>query len=129
MPTNSALKVLYIEDNPIQVRSGSRTLRRIGANMVIVDTGASALKTIETQTFDLILFDLRLPDMDGFELLDYLHHKIPEAAILVLTGFGPPGLREKCLQSGAADVLIKPVDPNDLEAALRKYLPVSGSDI
>jgi len=125
MVNSLSINVLYIEDSSIQSRSGARAVRHIGGEYLLVTTGAAALEAANTRTFNLILCDLVLPDMDGIDLIQQLRYKFPTIPIIVITAFNLPGQRETCLQAGATDFVMKPVDTSELEELLRKYLSAS----
>lgn len=88
--SNLPIRVLYVEDSAIQARSGARAVRHIGGELVLAATGAAALEAAQSQTFDVIVFDLGLPDMNGFEVFQHLRRQFPTIPLLLVTGFSPP---------------------------------------
>ncbi|MHB8629939.1 MAG: response regulator [Aggregatilineales bacterium] len=115
------LKVLYVEDNPIQARTGARAVRHVGGEITVVDTGEAALALLRTTVFDVILSDLMLPDINGLQLIPCIRVQLPHVPIIVLTGCALHGEREACLAAGGTDYLIKPIDIVELEKLLRKH--------
>jgi len=115
------LRTLYIEDDVVQSRSGSRAVRHLNGQLTWVTTGAEALDAAQHNSFDIVLCDLGLPDIDGLELVRQLRYKMPTVPIVVLTGYSFPGQREACLQAGCTEYVIKPVEIEELEATLRRH--------
>ena len=115
------MRALYIEDDEVQSRSGARAVRHLDGQLTWVTTGADALAAVQRNTYDIVLCDLGLPDIDGLELVRQLRYKMPTVPIVVLTGYSFPGQREACLQAGCTEYVIKPVELQELEATLRRH--------
>lgn len=115
------MKVLYIEDNHIQARTGIRAARNIGGELIIAETGGAAFEALKIHQFDVILCDLQLPDIDGIVLLRRLRAKLPTIPIIVLTGVTLPRHEETCLDAGGTEYLLKPITAEEVELVLRKY--------
>src|SRR5690606_14537303 len=81
-------RLLLVEDDPLHRTMLFETLAEIGFGVTAAATGQEALEAITTAAFDVALVDIRLPDMDGFVLLDVLMQRQPECAVLLMTGQG-----------------------------------------
>lgn len=106
-------RILIVEDDPQLAQALERELRR-GYLTCVVHSGRDALFRAETETFDLILLDLNLPDMDGLAVAEQLQGN--DADILMLTARGDVQSRVAGLYSGASDYLTKPFDMQELLA-------------
>ena len=103
-------------------------LKKLGLRADAVANGAEALKALETLPYDLVLMDVQMPEMDGFEATRQirnsksavLNRRIP---IIAMTAHAMQGDREDCLEAGMNDYVTKPVSPSALAEALDKWLP------
>ncbi len=114
-------RVLVVEDDPSVLRVLGELFRRDGLETVGVRTGAEAEPTIASFAPDVVILDLGLPDMNGFDLLRAVrdHHDIP---IIVLSGRGDESDRVLALELGADDYVVKPFLNRELVARVRVRL-------
>ena len=121
----SPKRVLLAEDNLVNQRLAVRFLEKDGHDVVVVSNGEEALAAWQRQRFDLILMDLQMPKMDGFEAT--LRVRAAESGsnahipIVALTAHAMNGDRERCLSAGMDDYLSKPVRPGDLRDIVSKH--------
>lgn len=116
-------KILAVEDNPSILNLIRMSLERAGYSCVCAQDGLQAVDLLEEQTFDLALLDIMLPDLDGYELLEYIRPlKIP---VIFLTAKADVKDKVKGLHLGAEDYLGKPFEILELlarvETVLRRY--------
>ncbi len=120
------LRVLLVEDNHINQRLASRMLEKRGHRVVIAGNGLEALEAIAKGTFDLVLMDLQMPEMDGFEATAAIRERENGTAahvpVIALTAHAMKGDREKCLARGMDGYLTKPIKPRELEDILETQL-------
>jgi len=123
----SGAHILLAEDNLVNQRLGRAILEKAGHNVVIADTGRKAVRLWEEQSFDLILMDVQMPDMDGFEATAMIRKKDKQrgthTAIIAMTAHAMTGDRERCLDAGMDDYITKPIHAPallDLVAEYRK---------
>jgi len=105
-------KILLVEDNEMNRDMLTRRLQRKGYELVIAADGKEALRKAQSQTPDLILMDIRLPVMDGWEAMRRIKI-MPETQyipIIALTAHAMTGDMEKCMDAGCDDYDIKPID-------------------
>jgi len=122
-----AMKILVVEDNPISRKLTRLALEAEGFSVIEAVDGRSAIDYVTQEMPDLILQDILLPDMDGFEIVNRLHslpgaEKIP---ILALTGLISVGDEKKLPTAPFADYLFKPVEPSFLISTVRAHLAAS----
>jgi CheY-like chemotaxis protein/HPt (histidine-containing phosphotransfer) domain-containing protein len=125
-PPARPLCILVAEDNPINQRLVVRLLERQGHAVVLADNGRAALAALEQQPFDLVLMDVQMPEMDGFETTAALRqherdtgHHLP---IIAMTAHAMKGDQERCLAAGMDAYLSKPMKAGDLYAAIDQLL-------
>jgi PAS domain S-box-containing protein len=116
-------RLLVIEDEPLNARYIKNALDPSGINIVHTDTGVDALEIIKRdQFFDAILLDIRLPDIDGFELARLIKSINSKLIIIAQTAYASEQYRTMCIDAGCDDYIAKPFKVQDLFEVLRKYL-------
>jgi PAS domain S-box-containing protein len=122
-------KVLLAEDNLVNQKVAVRFLEKRGHTVVLAESGNKALDAWRKQTFDIILMDIQMPEMDGFEATSRIreHEKSTgqHIPIIALTAHAMVGDRERCLAAGMDDYVSKPIDAADLFAAIDRLLPAA----
>jgi DNA-binding response OmpR family regulator len=113
------MQLLLVEDDRPLARSLEKALRAQGFAVNSVETGAAALHVIATETPDLVILDLGLPDMDGLAVLKSLRRSHAELPVLLLTARDTVQDKVQGLNEGADDYLAKPFDVTELLARLR----------
>jgi len=119
---SSERSILLVEDNPVNQKMALLMLKRLGYRADKASNGREALAALETKSYDLILMDVQMPEMDGLEATREIRKRWPSRGpkIVALTAHAIAGDREKCLQAGMDDYLCKPIDLDDLKAAVEK---------
>jgi CheY-like chemotaxis protein/anti-sigma regulatory factor (Ser/Thr protein kinase) len=121
-------RVLLVEDNPINQMVAQKMLEKVGLKAVLANNGVEALKALQEQSFDLVLMDCQMPEMDGFDAtreirnLDIRTLYDQHLPVIAMTANVMSGDRERCLEVGMDDYIGKPVQRDHLEAVLRKWL-------
>ncbi|MHB8501004.1 MAG: response regulator [Candidatus Acidiferrales bacterium] len=120
------LRVLLAEDNLVNQRLVVRLLEKRGHQVVVAATGLEALKALEKESFDLVLMDVQMPEMDGLEATIAIREKEKSTGlhqpVVALTAHAMKGDREKCLAGGMDGYLTKPIRPQELEQLLEIYV-------
>jgi CheY-like chemotaxis protein len=121
-PPASRLRVLLAEDNPVNQRLAVRLLEKQGHAVVIVGDGRQALAALEADTFDVVLMDVQMPEMDGVAATTALRQREQASGahipVLAMTAYAMKGDRERCLEAGMDGYLSKPIQPSELWQAL-----------
>jgi CheY-like chemotaxis protein len=119
------LHVLLAEDNVVNQRLAASLLRRRGHKVTIAANGREALATVTAQPFDVVLMDVQMPEMGGFEATAAIRaleaeRQTPRMPIVAMTAHAMKGDRERCLAAGMDEYLTKPLDPRHLCALVEQ---------
>lgn len=122
-PKRKSLRLLVAEDNPSNQKVLVEMLKRLGYKPDAVADGREVLQALERQDYDLVLMDIRMPEIDGITATREIRKIWPENGpkIIAITAYALAGDREKCLEAGMDDYISKPVQKKALEAVLMKY--------
>jgi PAS domain S-box-containing protein len=107
------VRILIVEDSRVNQLVAGWALKRLGYGVEVASSASEALQACESQRYDLVLFDMGLPDMDGLTAVAALRARERggrRTPIVAMTGMTMPGDREKCLAAGMDDYLPKPID-------------------
>jgi CheY-like chemotaxis protein len=122
----AVLRVLVAEDNAVNQRLAARLLEKRGHRVTVTANGREAVEALADQTFDLVLMDVQMPEMDGFEATALIRekeqHKGGHIPIIALTAHAMKGDKDRCLAAGMDGYLAKPIRPQELDDALETYI-------
>ncbi len=120
------LRLLVADDNAVNQKVALMLLKRFGYNADAVGNGVEVMQVLETKIYDIILLDVQMPEMDGYEAARRicakwatLEHKRPR--MIAMTGNAMQGDRERCLAAGMDDYISKPVQVDELKATLERW--------
>ncbi|MEE9365970.1 MAG: response regulator, partial [Dehalococcoidales bacterium] len=116
-------KVLVVEDHKNIRLLMEKILKRFGFEVTLAEDGQQAVEKVLEECFDLVLMDIRMPVLNGFEATERLREKGVTTPIIALTAHAMKGDREKCLEAGCDDYISKPFDQEELRRTLSKYVP------
>ena len=117
------LRILLAEDNVVNQKLAIRLLEKLGYRADIVANGLEALEAVERQTYDLLLSDVQMPEMDGLEATRQILERWPEGErpwIIAMTAEAMSGDRERCLAAGMNDYVAKPIRVDELVGAIKR---------
>jgi two-component system, NtrC family, response regulator AtoC len=114
--------ILVVDDNPDLARLVAALLEESGMSARAVSSGREALQALEEAYFDLVLSDVKMPEMDGLELLERIRADYPEIPVVLLTGFGTIEMAVEAMRAGAASFVVKPYTEEVLIQTLRRAL-------
>jgi two-component system, sensor histidine kinase and response regulator len=116
------LRVLVVEDNPVNQHLAVRLIEKQGHSADAVPSGLAALAALEKEPFDLVLMDVQMPEMDGFETSRAIRRREEQTGahvpIIAMTAHAMQGDRERCLAAGMDAYVSKPVSVKELFAAV-----------
>lgn len=124
---NKIVTILVVDDNKINQQVASLTLRKLKFNVLIADSAKEAFDILKNKTIDIILMDVTMPEMDGFEATHHIRNKFDSPKnnipIIAMTASALVGDREKCLAEGMNDYISKPFNAEELYLKIQKFLP------
>ncbi|MDH4128400.1 MAG: ATP-binding protein [Spirochaetota bacterium] len=123
---NKKLKILVIEDDKVSQNVLSDRLSRAGHKPTIFNSGPEAIKKLSNEKFDLVLLDIQMPDMDGFQVTKIIREKEKSTGkytpIIATTAMAMNGDRERCLKAGMDDYISKPITSEQLFKVIYKVM-------
>ncbi|MDD4145367.1 MAG: ATP-binding protein, partial [Prolixibacteraceae bacterium] len=123
------LKILITEDDEISFILLNYIIKDFGKEIINAKTGYEAVDECRNNPdIDLILMDIQIPEMDGLETTRRIREFNKDVVIIAQTAYGLTGDREKCLEAGCNDYIVKPVNKNNLLKLLQKYFENNGSN-
>jgi CheY-like chemotaxis protein len=116
------LRILLAEDNASSQKVATVILKRLGYKADTVANGLEALEALERQHYDVVLMDVRMPEMDGLEATRVIRQRWPNNGpkVIAITAYALEGDRELCIEAGMDDYIPKPMALEDLKAALNR---------
>ena len=116
--------VLIADDDVRNIYSLTRSLEHYGMHIVSAIDGKDALQQLEDNKVDIVLMDMMMPEMDGYESIRHIrkNKKYKKLPVIAVTAKAMTGDREKCISAGASDYITKPVDVDQLTSLLRVWL-------
>ena len=120
-------RLLVAEDNPVNQKLIVRLLEKLGIHADVVGNGLEAVEAFSLRTYNAVLMDCQMPEMDGFQATIAIRHQNQREGkhtpIIAVTAHAMKGDRERCLASGMDDYVTKPLRPDTLKKVLEQWLP------
>ena len=117
-----SIKVLVIDDESVICDACDLVLTEKGHTVDYCKTGKTGLLAIERGAYDVILLDMKLPDIDGMEILETIRTEMPASYVIVMTGYATMTNAVQAMKLGAAEYLAKPFTDDELIEAVEKAL-------
>jgi len=122
-PVSQPLRILLAEDNLFNQKVAMGMLERLGHALTIANNGREAVATFSKERFDLVLMDIQMPEMDGFEATSLIRQQQQQSGtkvpIIAMTAHAMTGDREKCLNAGMDDYISKPISRDELAKVIQ----------
>lgn len=122
---SSDIEILLVEDNEVNQLVASRYMKKWGIKVVVASSGKEALNLVDDKSFNLILMDIQMPGMDGFEATRIIRAKnesyFKEIPIIALTASVTGSIKSDSLSAGMTDFISKPIHPEELFTMIKKY--------
>ena len=122
-------RILLIDDDKNFTKIFSGILKGEGYDIVVAYTGAEALEILEDNFFAILIIDIRLPDMDGIELITKINKTDPDMRKIILTGNPSLDNVKQALKKGAHDYLIKPVKLEEIKETIKNQIDELDSEL
>src|SRR5205814_10242033 len=126
MARRHPLRILLAEDNVVNQKVALRLLGQMGYRADVAGNGVEAIDAVERQTYDVVLMDVQMPELDGVEASREIHRRWPgdgRPRIVAMTANAMQGDRERCAAAGMDDYVAKPIRVDELVAALGRCGP------
>ncbi len=118
--------ILVIDDKEEHAKATAEALQKVGYKCLVATSGKEGLKIIETGEVDVVITDLIMHDIDGLQILKTTKERLPEAEVILITGYGTVETAVDAMQRGAATYLLKPININHLRAEVNKLVEKQG---
>jgi DNA-binding NtrC family response regulator len=115
-------RILVVDDELIVCESCRRILEEDGYEVEIALSGKEALEKVRTSPFDIVITDLKMPGMDGMEVLTTLRQEYPETIVMMITGFSTVETAVEAMKLGAFDYIPKPFTPDEVSIVVKKAI-------
>ncbi len=117
-----AENILVVEDDPLMLAALEILLQDEGYNVTCASSGLEAIEMAKQQTFDLVVSDVRMAEMDGIETLSNLKQQQPDTRSIVITGYASPDVPIQAIKMGVDDYIMKPFDDRQFVASVKRCL-------
>jgi len=111
---NDKANILIVDDEEIVRRSHLRSLKSAYCNAQAAEDGTAAINVMEQQPFDVVLLDLRMPGLDGMDVLKTIKQRWPDSEVIVVTGYPSIDSAKEAVRLGAFNYLAKPLGPDEV---------------
>jgi two-component system response regulator HydG len=115
-----SIRVLIVDNDAAHAQAVAESLERTGYQCAVATSGTQGAQMVETDTFDIVITDLKMNDVDGLEILSRTKQFLPDAEVILVTGHGTVPSAVSAMQQGAFNYLLKPLDLNQLRTVTDK---------
>ncbi|MCC9603209.1 sigma-54 dependent transcriptional regulator [Stieleria sp. JC731] len=116
----STFRLLVVDNEAAHAHAMTESLEKVGYKCTVATSGPEAAKLVERDTFDVIITDMVMNDVDGMKLLKLAGERLPDAEVVMVTGHATVPIAVEAMQQGAFNFLEKPITPNRLRAIVEK---------
>ncbi len=114
------LSIVVVDDEPIVRKRLKPALEKSGYEVEVYDDGAGLLKRLEEKTFDIVVTDVRMEEVDGIQVLEEVLARSDRTKVIIITGYATVEVAREALAKGAFDFIAKPFKPNDLRMIIER---------
>lgn len=115
-------KVMVVDDDPVVAKSFDRVLSAKGYAVITASSGQEALNKLETEDYDAVFTDIKMPGMSGLEMAAQVKQRRPWLPVVIVTGYGSPDNEARAEAAGASGFLRKPLSPEMIEDSAQKAM-------
>lgn len=123
------LTVLLLDDEPIVGRRLKPALAKIGCEVEVFEDPEAALARVGQKEFDVVVTDIRMDQIDGMQVLEFVRERWPRCKVIMITGYAMMSLAREAMEKGAFDFIAKPFKPDDLRRVIAKAAKALGCSI
>lgn len=119
------VRILLVEDNPVNQKLTATVLNKAGFNVDIADNGLAAVETMDSRKYDLVLMDINMPVMNGYEAARAIRSRESEdrdVIIIAMTAYGEEEGRGRSIEAGMNDYIAKPIEVQEVILKIKKWL-------
>lgn len=120
MNTNPSISILAVDDDPFVLDSTSLLLINDGYRVVACDNGKKAIDKLQDNEFDIVLTDIKMPDISGVDILENVHAANKEIPVILMTAYAELDTAIDAIKKGAYDFIVKPYQPEYLLHSVKK---------
>ena len=120
------IQILILDDEPIVGKRLGPALAKMGGEVEVFEDPHRALERIQEKTFDIVVTDIRMEDIDGIEILEKVRARSDHTKVIMITGYATVEVAREALGKGAFDFIAKPFKPNDLREVILKAATALG---
>ncbi len=122
MTMEKSVNIMVVDDEEIVRSSLTSWLEEDGYNVEAVESGKKALERLPAKNWDLMLVDLKMPGMDGLQLMEEVRKTQPDMLIIIMTAYATVDTAVRAMKQGAYDYFVKPFNPDDISLTIRKIV-------
>ncbi|MBW1697175.1 MAG: response regulator [Deltaproteobacteria bacterium] len=122
------LQIMILDDEPIVGKRLKPALTKYGIEVEVFENSAKAVERLKEKQFDIVVTDVRMDEVDGIQVLEYIMDQSNRTKVIIITGYATVEVAREALVKGAFDVIAKPFKPDDLRAAINKAALSLGFD-
>ena len=112
------MNILIVDDHDSSREALQEVIEREGHHPIVAKDGSGAIELLTDEPIDIVLTDLRLPDLDGLEILKEVQKEKPDVPVVLITGHGTVDTAVSAMKMGAQDYLTKPININEISRAV-----------
>nr|MDA8122590.1 response regulator [Deltaproteobacteria bacterium] len=122
MSIEKKVNIMVVDDEEIVRSSLTSWLEEDGYDVEAVESGKKALERLPAKSWNLMLVDLKMPGMDGLQLMEEVRKTHPEMLVIIMTAYATVDTAVKAMKQGAYDYFVKPFNPDDISITIRKIV-------
>jgi len=123
---DNQLQLMILDDEPIVGKRLKPALEKYGLKVEVFEDSTQALKRLNEKEFDIVVTDIRMEEVNGIQVLEYVMSKTKRTKVIIITGYATIEVAREALVKGAFDFIAKPFKPNDLRAVINKAAKALG---
>ena len=122
------LQVMILDDEPIVGKRLKPALTKFGVAVEVFEDSEKAVNRLREKQFDIVVTDVRMEEVDGIQVLEYIMSRSNRTKVIIITGYATVEIAREALIKGAFDVIVKPFKPDDLRSVINKAALSLGYD-